>query len=125
VERSVPAVLDTCGHGATDPATFNISTAAAFVAAGSGIKVAKHGKSVGKQAGAEGGRHGGAGPRHPDAGRAAAACNHRIGVGFLFAPRFHSSMSTWGRRALNEDSHRVNMLGPLAKPASARGRGTR
>jgi len=113
------AVADTCGTGGDASGTFNISTAAAFVAAGAGVRVAKHGNRSRTGCGsAEVMEALGADIQLPiDRLRKAVA---EIGVGFLFAPRFHPSMkhvaparSQLGMRTV------FNILGPLANPAHA------
>ncbi|HUI26509.1 MAG TPA: anthranilate phosphoribosyltransferase [Candidatus Kryptonia bacterium] len=114
-------VVDTCGTGGDRSGTFNISTAAAFVVAGAGLTVAKHGNR------AMSGTVGGADvlealgvkiDLHPER---VAACIDEVGIGFLFAPTFHPAMkSAAGPR--RELGHRTifNLLGPLSNPAGAR-----
>jgi anthranilate phosphoribosyltransferase len=115
-----PLVVDTCGTGGDRSNTFNISTTAAFVVAGGGLTVAKHGnRSVSSRSGSA------------DVLRALGVnldipadqvgeCLNEVGIGFLFAPIFHGAMKhcaaprqEMGVRTL------LNILGPLTNPAGA------
>lgn len=114
------AVLDTCGTGGDRSGTFNISTAAAFVVAGAGIRVAKHGNR------SMTGRCGSADVMEAlridiqmPIERLRRAIRD-VGIGFLFAPRFHSSMKhVMPVRAQLKIRTVFNILGPLANPAGA------
>ncbi|MBA4064104.1 MAG: anthranilate phosphoribosyltransferase [Isosphaera sp.] len=121
--RLVPVsgpVLDTCGTGGDDSGTFNISTAAALVAAGAGVPVVKHGNRAvsGKTGSADVLRELGvpieAGPEW------AQRCLDRAGFAFCFAPQFHRGMAHVAvlRRKLGVRTL-FNLLGPLANPAGA------
>ena len=124
--QSVPisdrrALVDTCGTGGGRVTTFNISTAAAFVAAGAGLRVAKHGnRSFTSQSGSADVLES-LGVQLPqnaaDATRLMDACR----MTFLFAPLFHPAMKHVGpiRRELAVTTI-MNMLGPLANPAGVR-----
>jgi anthranilate phosphoribosyltransferase len=117
----VPAVLDTCGTGGDGSGTFNISTAAAFVAAGAGIKIAKHGnRSASSRCGSADVMEAlGLDIQMPIERLRRAIME--VGVGFLFAPRFHVSMKhVVPARSQLKIRTVFNMLGPLANPASAR-----
>jgi anthranilate phosphoribosyltransferase len=113
--------IDTCGTGGDRAGTFNISTAAALVAAGMGIKVAKHGnRAVSSSAGSadvlkELGVNIDAGPE------VVARCVREAGMGFLFAPRLHSAMkhAIGPRREMGVRTF-FNILGPLTNPSRAR-----
>ena len=113
-------VVDTCGTGGDDSGTFNISTTAAFVVAGAGICVAKHGnRSVSSQCGsADVLRALGVDIEIPpeQVGR----CLDEVGIGFLFAPMLHGAMkhAIGPRREMGVRTI-FNVLGPLTNPAGA------
>jgi anthranilate phosphoribosyltransferase len=114
-------VVDTCGTGGDGSGTFNISTTAAFIAAGAGLVVAKHGnRSVSSKSGsadvlvklginveAEQSR--------------VEECLNKCGIGFLFAPMMHGAMkhAIGPRRELGVRTI-FNLLGPLTNPAGAK-----
>lgn len=115
-----PMVVDTCGTGGDRSHTFNISTTVAFVAAGGGLTVAKHGnRSVSSKSGSadvlvE------LGVKIDLPTQRIEDCVNDIGIGFLFAPLFHGAMKhcavprqELGIRTL------LNILGPLTNPAGA------
>ena len=113
-------LMDTCGTGGDQTGTFNISTTVAFVVAGAGEKVAKHGnRSASSQCGSadvleELGVQLGLGPRQ------VAACIEEIGIGFLFAPLYHPAMRfAIGPRKELATRTVFNILGPLTNPANA------
>ena len=114
-------VIDTCGTGGDASGTFNISTASALVAAGAGLKVAKHGnraassmcgsadvlESLGVKVDAD-----------PDV---VARCVRDAGIGFMFAPRMHAAMKhAIGPRKEIGIRTVFNVLGPLTNPAGAK-----
>ncbi len=113
-------VVDTCGTGGDGSGTFNISTAAAFVVAGAGVRVAKHGnRSIGSRCGSADVLEGlGVNPEHELqlAGRAI----EQVGIGFLFAPSAHPAMKHAMRARRDLRLRTVfNLLGPLTNPAGA------
>jgi anthranilate phosphoribosyltransferase len=113
-------VVDTCGTGGDGLSTFNVSTAAALIAAGAGVAVAKHGNR------AISGRVGGAdvlealGVTVDLSAAGVARCVADAGLGFCFAPRFHAAMrfAAVPRREIGIRTM-LNLLGPLANPAGA------
>ncbi|MBI5575648.1 MAG: bifunctional anthranilate synthase component II/anthranilate phosphoribosyltransferase [Deltaproteobacteria bacterium] len=120
--RTAPGddVLDTCGTGGDRAGTFNISTTVAFVAAGAGIRVAKHGnRSVTSRAGSA--------DVLEALGMDLAASAEKVqksldtaGITFMFAPKFHASMkyAIGPRREIGIRTI-FNILGPLSNPAEA------
>jgi anthranilate phosphoribosyltransferase len=114
-------IIDTCGTGGDRSGTFNISTAAALIAAGAGACIAKHGNRA--MSGTVGGADvlEAAGVRIDLPAAQVAACIDEIGFGFLFAPTFHPAMrnAAGPRRELGVRTL-FNLLGPLSNPAGAR-----
>ena len=122
VAADVANLVDTCGTGGSGAAKrFNISTAAAFVAAAAGAHVAKHGNRGASSASGSADVLEAAGANvelEPDqVGR----CIREVGVGFLFAVRHHTAMRYAGpvRRELGIGTI-FNLLGPLTNPAGAK-----
>jgi anthranilate phosphoribosyltransferase len=121
VEAEGAHLVDTCGTGGGTVSTFNISTAAAFVAAGAGAAVAKHGnRSFTSQCGSADVLEALGVGISLDA-QAAARVLREACLTFLFAPAFHPAMKHAGpvRRELAVPSV-MNLLGPLANPAGVR-----
>jgi len=114
-------VVDTCGTGGDRSGTINVSTIAAFVVAGAGVPVCKHGnRAASSKAGSADvlealGVAINLGPAQ------VAACVEGAGIGFCFAPRFHPAMRHAGptRKELGVPTV-FNFLGPLANPALVR-----
>lgn len=113
-------VVDTCGTGGARVKAFNVSTTAAFVLAGAGAAVAKHGnRSATRPSGSADvlealGVNLAAGPER------VSECINRVGIGFLFAPHFHPAMR-YAAPVRKELGIRTifNLLGPLTNPAGA------
>jgi anthranilate phosphoribosyltransferase len=112
-------LLDVCGTGGDGMATFNVSTASAFVAAAAGAAVAKHGnRSVSSRSGSADLLEA-AGVNIELEPARIAECIERVGVGFMFAPRHHPAMryAAGPRRELAIRSL-FNLVGPLTSPAN-------
>jgi anthranilate phosphoribosyltransferase len=113
-------LLDTCGTGGDGLGTFNISTIAALVAAGAGVRVAKHGnRSISSACGSADvlERLGVKIAQRPEA---AARAIREVGIGFLFAPSYHPAMKHAQPARLELKMRTVfNLLGPLTNPAGA------
>lgn len=114
-------LVDTCGTGGDKVKTFNISTAAMFVAAGAGIRIAKHGnRSVTSKAGSADVVEA-MGVQIDLSSDEVQRCIETVGIGFMFAPRFHGAMKhAIGPRREMGIRTVFNILGPLTNPASAR-----
>jgi anthranilate phosphoribosyltransferase len=119
-EAQISPLVDTCGTGGDGGGTFNVSTAAALVVAGAGVRVAKHGNRSFSS------RCGSAdvlevlGVKIDMEPRRALAAIDQIGIGFLFAPSMHTAMrhATAARREAGGRTI-FNLLGPLTNPAGA------
>jgi anthranilate phosphoribosyltransferase len=122
VKPELDYYIDTCGTGGDGTHTYNISTAAAIIAAAAGVKVAKHGNR------AMSSRCGSAdvlealGVNIRLTAEQASKCMETVGIGFMFAQIFHPSMRNVAdsRRELGFRTI-FNILGPLANPARAKG----
>jgi anthranilate phosphoribosyltransferase len=113
-------LVDTCGTGGDVSGTFNISTVAAFVAAGAGIPIAKHGnRSVSSKCGSADVLEA-LGVKINLEPKKVEACINEVGIGFIFAPNFHKAMK-FAMPSRKEIGIRTvfNILGPLTNPAGA------
>ena len=120
VKVNAAPLVDTCGTGGAALKTFNISTASAFVAAGAGVYIAKHGnKGITSQCGSADvltalGVNVAPGPE------CVATCIEEAHIGFMFAPKFHPAMKYVQPIRQSLDFRTAfNILGPLANPAKA------
>lgn len=114
-------LVDTCGTGGDAIGAFNISTAAAFVAAGAGVKVAKHGNRAMSGACGSADVLEALGAKIDLSPQSVARCLDETGFGFMFAQRFHPSMrfAAPPRREIGIRTV-FNILGPLTNPAGAK-----
>jgi anthranilate phosphoribosyltransferase len=113
-------LIDTCGTGGDATGTFNISTATAFVVAGAGVRVAKHGnRSVSSLCGSADVVEA-LGIRIDLPADRVARCIDEVGIGFLYAPLLHEAMRyvVLARREMKIRTV-FNLLGPLCNPARA------
>lgn len=113
-------LLDTCGTGGDASGSFNVSTCAAFVAAGAGARVAKHGnRAMTSQCGSADVLEA-LGAKIDLAPKQVKACIERAGIGFMFAQGFHPAMKYVGPARREIGIRTVfNLLGPLTNPAGA------
>ena len=114
-------VIDTCGTGGDRSGTINVSTVAAFVAAGAGARVCKHGNRAATSAAGSADVLEALGVVIDLGPEGVAACVEQAGMGFCFAARFHAAMrhAIPVRRELGVPTV-FNFLGPLANPARVR-----
>ncbi len=114
-------LLDTCGTGGDKSGTFNISTTVAFVAAGAGLKVAKHGNRASTSLCGSADVLAELGVNLDLTPEQVGACIDAVGIGFLFAPKLHPAMKhAIGPRRQIAVRTIFNILGPLTNPAGAR-----
>lgn len=122
VETSRNPLVDTCGTGGDHSNSFNVSTAAAFVVAGAGVAVAKHGNRSASSLCGSADVLEALGVDVEAKPAFVGRCIDEIGIGFLFARTLHSSMKYVAdvRRELRTRTV-FNILGPLTNPAGAQG----
>ncbi|MBQ42236.1 MAG: anthranilate phosphoribosyltransferase [Gemmatimonadetes bacterium] len=114
-------MIDTCGTGGDGSGTFNISTAVAFVAAGAGLCVAKHGNRAMSSKCGSADVLAALGVDVEASPEKVATCLDEVGIGFLFAPKLHGAMKhAIGPRKEIGTRTVFNILGPLTNPAGAR-----
>jgi anthranilate phosphoribosyltransferase len=115
------ALVDTCGTGGSGTGSFNISTAAAFVAAAAGARVAKHGNRAMTSASGSADVLEALGAKIDLTPEQVAQCLREVGIGFMFAQAFHPAMKhvAGPRREIGVRTV-FNVLGPLTNPAGAR-----
>ena len=120
INFDLETIIDTCGTGGDGTSTFNISTTCAFVAAGAGVKVAKHGNRAVSSCCGSADVLSELGINIELSPEAVGRCIDELGIGFLFAPLLHSAMKHAGV-ARKEIGIRTifNLLGPISNPAGA------
>ena len=120
INVDLETILDTCGTGGDGTNTFNVSTTAAFVVAGGGVTVAKHGnRSVSSQCGSAD-VLAALGVNLDVTPDVVEDCIRTIGIGFLYAPKLHGAMKyAIGPRKEIGIRTIFNILGPLTNPAGA------
>lgn len=113
-------ILDTCGTGGDATNTFNVSTACAFVAAGAGVRVAKHGNRAVSSLCGSADVIENLGVKLDITSSDVERCIREVGMGFLYAPIFHGAMR-YAAGPRQEIGIRTifNLLGPLTNPAEA------
>ena len=116
-----PDAIDIVGTGGDASGSYNISTCAAFIAAGAGLKVAKHGnRALSSKAGAADTLMA-LGIKIDIPPEKISMCISDVGLGFMFAPAHHSSMKHVGSTRVELGTRTIfNLLGPLSNPAGAR-----
>jgi anthranilate phosphoribosyltransferase len=120
IDDACRPVLDTCGTGGNGTSTFNISTVTAFVVAGAGVRVAKHGnRSISSKCGSADVLEA-LGVKTAVSPEVVARAIRDVGIGFLFAPAFHGAMrNVQPVRIELKMRTAFNYLGPLTNPARA------
>ncbi len=115
-----PNFIDTAGTGSSSAKTFNISTASAFVAAGAGLAVAKHGNRAASSRSGSADVLSSLGVNVNALPEVSEACLNEIGICFMFAPLYHGATARVAgiRRQLGIHTT-FNLLGPLSNPAGA------
>ncbi len=121
LDQTKDPLLDTCGTGGDGACTFNVSTVTAFVVAGAGLRVAKHGnRKISSQCGSSDLLEQLGIPIHLSSEQVA-ECIRQVGIGFLYAPTLHPAVKhAQEARLLLKGRTAFNLLGPLTNPVRAR-----
>src|ERR1700730_10140264 len=119
--RAPADAIDVVGTGGDAPVSFNISTCAAFIVAGAGVPVAKHGnRALSSRSGAADVR-GALGVNIDVEPEAVTRCIGEGGIGFMFAPAHHPAMKNVGPTRVELGTRTIfNLLGPLSNPAGVK-----
>jgi anthranilate phosphoribosyltransferase len=119
--KAPPEAIDVVGTGGDASGSFNISTCAAFIVAGAGVPVAKHGnRALSSKSGAADVLSA-LGVNIDLAGEKVARCIRDAGIGFMFAPAHHPAMKNVGPTRVELGTRTIfNLLGPLSNPASVK-----
>lgn len=114
-------LIDTCGTGGAPNKAFNVSTASAFVAAGAGARIAKHGGRAASSKSGSADVLEALGVNISLTSEQVARCVNEVGIGFMFAPNHHAAMK-YAAPVRKELGVRTlfNLLGPLTNPAGAK-----
>jgi anthranilate phosphoribosyltransferase len=119
--KAPPDAIDVVGTGGDASGSFNISTCAAFIVAGAGVPVAKHGnRALSSKSGAADVLQA-LGVKIDLNAQQVAACIREAGIGFMFAPAHHPAMKNVGPTRVELGTRTIfNLLGPLSNPASVK-----
>lgn len=118
---SVPGAIDIVGTGGDQSGSYNVSTATAFVVAGAGVPVAKHGnRALSSKSGAADALKE-LGVNIEASAETIGHCIRDVGIGFMFAPTHHQAMRHVGPARVELGTRTIfNILGPLSNPAGAK-----
>lgn len=120
IKSSHRTFIDTAGTGSSAVKTFNVSTAAAFVIAGAGVPVAKHGSRAATSRSGSADVLSQLGVKVDVQPETSVACLNELGICFMFAPLYHSATARVARVRRELGVHTTfNLLGPLTNPAGA------